>query len=76
MLADIATHTNKKIQSVIIEISITDNAIIPTHIKMTNCIAIKSLFGLFYARGLLGQKKREVKSNYSWKGLVTQYLEQ
>lgn len=59
MISKILHHTNQKIESIIAEISqrSTDNAKLASHIKVTDCIEIKSFFGLLYARGLLGQNK-------------------
>ena len=61
MINDIVTHTNNKIQSIINNISSNSNSKLPSHIKLTDCIEIKSFFGLLYARGLLGQNKYSYK---------------
>ena len=62
----IVTHTNEKIQSILTVFSLSDNPKIPPHIKLTDCVEIKSFFGLLYGRGLQGQ------NNYCYKQLFTE----
>ena len=63
MISNIVHHSNQKIERIIAEISLrlSDNEKLPSHIRVTDCIEVKSFFGLLYARGLLGQNKYAYK---------------